>query len=75
MRCDDSSEPGGAGCELPVGHDGDHCSTEGATWPVLVEKDCPRCGALTYTAQPDDTNLVCPACQDEDYQLTTPAVQ
>ncbi len=65
LTCDDSNEIGGAGCVLLVDHPGDHETAEGATWPRLSEVDCPKCGALMYTAQPHRADLVCAACQED----------
>ena len=65
MTCNESGVVGGVGCVLPAGHDGSHETREGATWPALIEMDCPRCGALMHTADPH-TDLPCVACQDDD---------
>jgi hypothetical protein len=66
FTCEDTSTVGGVGCVRPAYHDGDHRSVEGATWPQLLVRDCPRCGGVMYV-HPDtlDGGLPCPACQDE----------
>lgn len=66
MNCDDSNELGGAGCVLAAEHDGDHMTREGTSWPRLVERDCPRCGARMYTGPTTSADQLCAACQDED---------
>lgn len=67
MTCDTSDTVGGAGCVLPAYHDGDHESAEGATWPPLAEKDCPRCGAVMHTGPEAPEGVVCATCQEEEF--------
>ncbi len=64
--CDTVGVPGGDECVLDSEHDGDHMDRDGDTWPRLVQRDCPRCGALMWTQPGPPSGLPCWACQDED---------
>lgn len=66
MTCDELGEPGGYGCVRRAWHDGDHRTVEGATWPQVEERECPRCGGQMWEFPTTPADQICIACQEED---------